>query len=416
MTIRLGASGALTPRLTFASQALIHDDRATDSLGAHAYQPADGIPYNNQSSHRRTWDSFTGTTRYDAGWLRLQTGVDYLRQGPAERNPLLLSGDRSVERPWNAGSSRLPQSAPLLHLQFTADLGPLEYTQTSARLAYDKSLAKYMHIHRLAIPLSPRTTLGVGEAVSYGSTVAGTPLAVPGDSAERTLEWAYTLPFVPYFFAQHWLGDRENSMLFVDFTTRPLKRAWASLELYGELFLDDLKSPNALFDRTWWGNKWAFTGGLRDRHPLGSGSWDYTWEFTQIEPWVYTHTRGPSHDWTHYGQSLGSDLGPDSREHWLRLGIEMPTGLRCDGFISAVWKGTLRGSHQDDIHDNTLDRTDKSPLDDATRLSYRETGLALSFPMSERIRLRSGYGAYSGDYSGWRGWMVLAGDWGWNTL
>ena len=397
---RIATEGRLSENFSFEASVRIRNDRTSFDLDTNHYQAYEGLPYNVQSDRSRTWDSFTGVARWKGSFFRLQAGVDNLSSGPAERNPLLLGGAKVPWRPWMNGSSTVAERAPMLHGAFSMFVGPLTYTQISAQLQHTTGCAKYLHLHKLQA-LFRRGSLSLGEAVVYGDVPSTEGLENPSDSSKRDMEPGYALPFVPYFFAEHYLGDRDNSMLFVDFTARPLPfRAFDALEIYGELLIDDLKSPDRFFD-DWWGNKWAFTGGVRHRLQ-GRIPWGWGWEFTQIEPWVYTHHKGAGYDMSHYGFPIGSDLGPNSREHWFHVDVEPELlGLFRFGF-SMVWKGFDRGSSVADLHHYLIDGEKKTLLDPSARARWSEVSLAWSrvFPLGISAGLE--YAWLTGDAEGFR--------------
>ena len=345
---RLVAFGELSPQWSWETQAKVFTDIANYTYPFHDYEPYHGIAFNIQDSTRRTWDYITTHTNYR---LSSQTsfcaGLDYLRFGPAFRNPLSFRGEQSVYRPWMDSSRWVSQPAPMLYAGFDLGLSWIRYTQYSGELKHEKKLSKYFHTHRLTFSLPANSEITLQETEIYGSTVeaAGSNNNTGADSVGRNMEWLYAMPFVPYFFASHYIGDRDNGLMGMDGTYRGIPH-W---ELYGELLLDDSKSPLSMFDDSYWGNKWAFTGGSRWHFQHGPWKGEWRTEFSQIEPWVYTHYMGASHQYSHYGQCIGSNLGPNSREIYTHAEIEWePFKVRLA--FAAVSKDTAFGSHIEDIH------------------------------------------------------------------
>ena len=78
------------------------------------------------------------------------------------------------------------------------------------------------------------------------------------DSSDRHFEWVYAMPFMSYVFAQHYLGDLDNTGLSFDISVKTLPH-W---EFYGEMLWDDMKKVTSMFDDSWWGNKWGASVGL----------------------------------------------------------------------------------------------------------------------------------------------------------
>lgn len=399
-------AGQLAPGWTFHSQAEATTDNGDRTYPPHFYDPYDGLPYNPQGEGKRTYDAFTARTAWNSGWLTLSGGVDHLQWGPARRNKLMLRGGNAPWRPWQDTTLRLTRPAPLPFAGFEMELAWVRYTQYSGLLQHDKDKRKYLHAHRLDLALPAAIQFGVTESIVYGSTVeaAGSNPNIDGDSTGRELEPIYALPFVPYLFAQHYVGDRDNTSMSADLSVRSLP-GW---EFYGELLWDDMKNPLDMFDDSWWGNKWAASVGVAaDKRSLGVIQWDWMAEYTRIEPWVYTHHLGASHRYTHFNQSLGSDLGPNAQEVYSRLGLDWRS-LRMEGYVSSVAKDTARGGNINDIHaaENEMgipaDRLDKTFLADATTLRYQEFGASLTWTPVSFWWVRYGHAVVRGDYRGGR--------------
>lgn len=401
---QLRFDGQLSPEWTFHSIAEATTDFGDRTYPAHFYDPYDGLPYNPQGGGHRTWDAFSARTDWNPGLLHLSAGTDHLQWGPARRNKLVLRGSDAPWRPWQDTTLRLTRPAPIPFVGFSMELAAVRYTQYSGSLLHAKDKSKYLHSHRLDFSLPASIQLGVTETIIYGSTVEGTGTNPnhDGDSSGRSLELIYTLPFIPYLFAQHYVGDRDNTSMSADISIRKI----AGWEFYGELFWDDMKSPTAMFDDSWWGNKWASTIGIAaDKRRLGPLQWDWMAEFTHIEPWVYTHHLGASHRYTHFAQSLGSDLGPNAQEIYTSLRLEH-AGVQWELHASGVAKDTARGGNINDIHAaiNEIgipeDRLDKTFLDPASTFHYQELGSSLTWSPTEYLWLRSGYARILGDYRG----------------
>lgn len=398
--------GVLSPNWTFHSFAEANTDKGDRDYPPHYYEPADGLPYNPQGNGKRTYDAFTARTDWRDDWFGLSAGVDHISWGPARRNKLVFRGNDSPWRPWNDTTLRLVRPAPFPFLGFSMELGPVTYQQFTAKLEQDKDKNKFVHAHRLDFQLPYQIRFGLSETEVYGSTVepAGSNPNHDGDSTGRSLEVIYMLPFVPYVFAQHYVGDRDNTGLAGDISIRTLP-GW---EFYGELLWDDMKSPLAMWDDSWWGNKWAASVGLSTTpRKLGSLGWEWMAEHTHIEPWVYTHHMGASHRYTHFNQSLDSDLGPNSRETYTQLALEWKK-IRLELHASAVDKDTAKGGHLEDIHITSLDSnvvndpTDKTFLNNASTFRYTQIGAVVQWNPVEYWWVRFGSDLLSGHYSGTR--------------
>jgi hypothetical protein len=290
--------------LSFYSGLDVWTDWYTDTMFRQSnYQPYKGIPYNlygrADSSHARSSDLPRGGIRYTTERVELETAIDYLRIGPAVYYPLLLSGN----------------APPVTYARATWNIGPFEYIHMAGQLKSQKDKSKYLYVHRLNIPLwKDRLTIGFNEAIVNGAT---TDEQGPKDSLNalrpdlygqtRSWEWAYLIPFVPYKFTEHYLGDRDNALMSFDADLRFPH----NFRGYFELLIDDLTSPwTALSDD--WGNKWAFTLGGQYFGCIKNKDVTATLEYSRVEPWVYTHFDGGSHRYSNFDQCLGMPLGPDA--------------------------------------------------------------------------------------------------------
>lgn len=396
---RLEAFGQVNPQWSWRSRTTVFTDIANRNYPPNFYQPRDGMAYNVQDSGRRTWDYTTAYSEWSINReTRIFGGLDYVRIGPSYRNPVAFRGEQHWFRPWQDSSTRISTPAPMLYAAFAIGLEWLHYTQYSGKTMYRRDLSRYFHTHQLQADLPLHSEFTLFETVMYGSTVeaAGSNPNHNADSVGRDMEWLYAMPFVPYFFASHYNGDRDNGALGMSGVFRGVPR-W---ELYFELMLDDGKSPLSMLDDSWWGNKWALSSGWRWHFRQGPWRGEWRFEWTRIEPWVYTHHQGASHQYTHYGQILGSDLGPNSQELYTHgeLGWRW-IDLRLS--VSAVAKDTAFGSSVTDIH-TPLDPTDKNFLAKASTRQYQELGAELRLtPWGWIWGHAAGY-RYFGDYEGYR--------------
>jgi len=398
-SVRIFLDGKFTDAFNFAARVKVSTDHTNRDIADHFYNPNEGIPYNKQSDNKRTWDIFAANARYDIAPLGLLAGFDYLEVGPARRHHVIMRGERSFYRPWQDSSSRIYDPAPTPYFGYEFTLGPLTYTQHAAKLYEKKGAGKYFHNHRLAMNLPFDITFGLSETALYGTTTEdpGTNPNADAEYASREMEWAYVIPFVPYVFEEHLLGDQDNISLAFDLSVKTI-RNW---EFYAELLWDDMKSPTSMFDDSWWGNKWAATVGLaRDNLKLGPVMLDWFAEYTRIEPWVYTHHKGGGYTYANYAQSLGSDLGPNAQEIHSELSASWKF-VKGTLIAGAVAKDTAFGGNIADIH-GPEDRTDKKFLNDDSSIRYEELGGALAITPWYWATLKTSYTRFFGDYEGFR--------------
>ncbi len=407
MSVRLFLDGHFTEAFNFAARVKVSTDYTNRDIADHFYNPDEGLPYNKQSDTKRTWDLFSANVSYELDAFKLQAGFDYIQWGPARRNHVILRGEQSNYRPWQDSSSRILDAAPTPYFGYQFEIGPVVYTQYAMELFERKGYGKYLHAHRLDLKLPAKITLGLSETSLYGSTTEDTPNPnADADSCGRDFEWGYVIPFIPYVFEEHLLGDQDNISLAFDLSIKTIPH-W---EFYGELLWDDMKSPTSMFDDSWWGNKWAASIGVaRDSLRLGNSYWNWDLEYTRIEPWVYTHHKGGGYTYASYTQSMGSELGPNSQELYTELNgqYKVQSGLLKDALLagtfyaSAVAKDTAFSGNISDIH-TPESATDKKYLNDETTFRYYELGGKLEFYPFHWMSIRAGYSRFFGDYEGYR--------------
>ena len=396
MSIRLFASGKFTDAFLFDTRVKVNTDYTNRYINFNYYNPDEGLPYNKQSERKRTWDLFAANVSYNLEPVKLLAGL-------ARRNHVILRGERNFYRPWQDSSSRIPDAAPTPYFGYQFTLGPIEYTQYAAKLYEKKNFGKYFHAHRLNLNLPKEITLGISETSLYGTTTeaAGTNPNPDSDSTGREFEWAYVLPFIPYVFQEHLQGDQDNISLAFDLSVKTLPN-W---EFYAELLWDDMKSPTSMFDDSWWGNKWATTLGVaRDNFEIGPVNLNWMFEYTRIEPWVYTHHKGNAYTYASY-----CDLGPNSQEVHTEVTATY-NFIKATLFFGAVAKDTAFGGNIKDLH-TPESAMDKKFLNEETTLRYKELGLTLSLTPWEWFSFRTSYTRFFGDFKGYRAYAVGSVQW-----
>jgi hypothetical protein len=375
ITAGLFLNGLAAPNLSFNAFSEVNVDKAFGvKYLNHNYEPYFGYPYDVLSDGQpsedngRTWAFFNARTDWQATpYFKISGGYDYLSYGPARHNKLALRGGdfywRAIQD--TADYAYIIRPVPTPFIGFDLGIGFVSYSQHSMQLKNQKEYNKYLHAHRLDFKFSEDFSFGLTETIVYGET----------DEERRSVEVLYLVPFVPYTFAEGYAGDRDNKAISADFSWKLFKK----FEFYGELFIDDLYNLSSFFDETWWGNKWAASIGVAiDSAKIGIFNWDYNFEYTRIEPWVYTHHKGLGSEYSHFGNSLGSDLGPNSREFYSRFGASFKNLLRLDLSVSAIAKDTAFGGHIGDIHKEG-DPTNKKYLDKKSTIHYQEYGAAILF-------------------------------------
>jgi hypothetical protein len=278
------------------------------------------------TAHLKGYDDFVAYVKFPLPWCDVKLGNDRVSWGYADSSGLMFSGT----------------GKPFLHMKFDRAFGTLNYTFLIGKLigdTYDKNRV----IYAKHITYTPRPWLSLG----FSDVVT---------TASRGIKPVYLLPFVPFYFSEHYLGSPDDRIMSFDGKLSAGDR-WAA---YGEMFLDDISNLLGPFRNTSWGDKWAGLVGVKWFNPLPAQYVSAVkLEFLQIEPWVYTASSAsrlndynyPIHD----GQVLGNGLGPHSRALTLDLTCQFSKKIGGGLALRQIWKGRGAGSNAYDLFDAVVD-------------------------------------------------------------
>ncbi|KMQ52807.1 hypothetical protein CHISP_0028 [Chitinispirillum alkaliphilum] len=383
----IGGRGIINPRLSgnvgilsFYSEVDVWTEYRSDTLfGPSTYQPYDGIPYNlygrnTEEANLRSSDLPRGGINISLNRIDLALAIDYLKLGPAQFYPNTLSG----------------LAPPITYAKAELDMGPVRYYHLAGLLQSQRDKRKYIYAHRLSGRWRA-LHVGLNEIIINGSTTDQQGPNDPHNSLrdayykeerqERQLEIAYLIPFVPFVIVEHYLGDRDNAAISLDFSL-----TWPENFLfYGEFHIDDILSPWQIFSDDW-GNKWAITAGMAWYGTLFGKDFSSGIEYSRVEPWVYTHFYGGSHRFDHFDQPLGSPFGPNSRAvlAYADLGISNrnSVGIR----LSSIERnphtrgGSIDHVFQDDVPGNEFpDSNTKEFLKSEGKIHHLRPGIYWNF-------------------------------------
>lgn len=243
-------------------------------------------------------------------WLRVQFGKDYLSFGPARHSNVFLSDNAP---PFD----HLRVDASFRRLKVTYLHGWLRSTDRPFNDAGKTSDRKFLVAHRLEFRVLPWLFLAGNESVIYGG---------------RAIEAAYLNPLMVYHIAEQYLGDKDNNTIAFDVTAFP----WRRIKLYSALFLDDFTSSRNPF--RYWKQTWAFQAGLLWVQPFQIRDTDFRFEYSRIEPYVYTHKWGLI-NYTHFDQSLGSFLPPNSDSYFSEIKYRFSRRIQMRGSYELIRHG-----------------------------------------------------------------------------
>ena len=273
----------------FAKNTLIKGQDITDEH----FDPSLGAPVSISGKNAYT-DDATAYIVYSRSWFRMELGRGRAQWGPGVHGSLMLSAQ-------NPRFDFLKLQVQFKRFRFVSIHGKLNSGIGT----------KYLAAHRLELRIARWLTVGGSELVIYG---------------DRGVEPMYFNPLMPYHIAEHHLGDKDNNTLGFDVVAFPCKNH----KLYCELFIDDFTLAKNPF--TYYGNKFAFLTGWRWVSPFGLSDADLTFEYTRVEPYVYTHYQ-EINVYSNYDQSIGHWLGPNSDDLFFRAGYLINRDLRF-GLIS----------------------------------------------------------------------------------
>jgi hypothetical protein len=120
--------------------------------------------------------------------------------------------------------------------------------------------------------------------------------------SNRSIDFAYINPLSFLKSVEHALRDRDNSMMGLDFTIRPI----SNFQLKGSFLLDDIKIGE--IGNGFWSNKtaWNIAGIYSFDSPIDIGV-----EYSRVEPYTYSHFNKANSYSTDNGL-LGSIIEPNS--------------------------------------------------------------------------------------------------------
>lgn len=157
---------------------------------------------------------------------------------------------------------------------------------------------KYLAAHRLDLSLKNFLQVGIQEFHIYSN---------------RSFDLGYLNPLAFFESVQRSRGERDNGYLGFDLLVMPIK----NLELHADIFFDDIEIPKLGKNR--WDNKYALQFGLMAVDPFGLKNIDFITEYTQIDPYMFSHNRSRDNSFTSDDVLLGTQLGPNSQSWFFKV-------------------------------------------------------------------------------------------------
>ena len=158
------------------------------------------------------------------------------------------------------------------------------------------NLSRYIALHRFDFKFKSNFRIGFYEKIIFGG---------------RDIPIEYLNPLMPFWSAQHSLGDLDNLIMGLDFTY-----IYKKSRLIGAFFMDEV-DPYKIFDnknRNWFGYQLGFSYlplFFNDKLLFKS-------EYTKLDPRVYNHRYDINYP-THHNYNLGFFTGGHSQDIWFSL-------------------------------------------------------------------------------------------------
>jgi hypothetical protein len=121
----------------------------------------------------------------------------------------------------------------------------------------------------------------------------------------RGLDLSYLNPIAFYKTIEHSNQDRDNSLLFFDFSNTSIE-GW---RFYVVTLIDDINAGK--IGTGWYGNQMAYQFGVTSYFLYKTVPVDFNIDYFHIEPYVFTH-RIQSNNYTNDGYAIGLDTDPNS--------------------------------------------------------------------------------------------------------
>ncbi|MBI4810099.1 MAG: hypothetical protein HY800_01365 [Ignavibacteriales bacterium] len=220
--------------------------------------------------------------RADLDWFNLQFGREYNLVGTGYSDRLLLSGNAPV--------------FDFLKLDFNYKSLRFIFLHGSLVDPYSTS-NKYLAMHRVQFSLFDIMNIGASEMIIY---------------QREAPDFAYLNPINFYKSSEHSLRDRDNAFINFDVELFP----YPNYKLFGAWLIDDIDFGK--MGTGWWGNEFAWQGGLYIADIANIQNVDGLLEYTRIEPYVYSN-RLSGNSYSNNNIGLGHHLQPNSDEWFFQL-------------------------------------------------------------------------------------------------
>ena len=154
---------------------------------------------------------------------------------------------------------------------------------------------KYAVMHHLDVNVSKSVNVGLFEGVIFGRP--------------DHFEFGYLNPIIFYRSIEQQNGSFDNAVAGLDVKANIKK----SVQLYGQLLIDEFLLSEIKKNRGWWANKWGLQFGAKYIDAFGIKNLDLQLEHNRVRPFTYSHNDSVA-NYTHYNQPLAHPLGANFSE------------------------------------------------------------------------------------------------------
>lgn len=154
---------------------------------------------------------------------------------------------------------------------------------------------KYAALHHLSVNATSWLNVGLFESVIFGR--------------RNHFDFTYLNPIMFLRAAEHQNGSADNAIVGFDAKANIAK----SIQLYGQLALDEFKLSEITGGKGWWANKFGLQGGVKYVNAFKVSNLDLQAELNLVRPFTYSHSDSVA-NYTHYNQPLAHPLGANFRE------------------------------------------------------------------------------------------------------
>ncbi len=242
----------------------------------------------------RNFDFAEGYLRYDGGLVSAQIGRERVLWGAGYGEKLTISDNIGLFDFVRADVHYKAFRYTFMHAWLMGQQSTLPFRlpfDTSTVFSEPTAADKYLAVHRFELSFPNVLDIGFQEMVVYSN---------------RAPDLAYLNPLMLFESAQRARGDRDNMFWLFDLRTRALR----DIELMGSILYDDFNLPDLFSNK--WSDRYGWQAGMYYADMFGIPNTALTFEYTRIQPYVFSHGRSRDDSYTSDGRLIGTSIGPNA--------------------------------------------------------------------------------------------------------